>query len=147
RAGIAGNRGRHGLGQFGWLRHYCPGSNARRRSFSRRCAVVDHEENQDEKEYPNRTREVPLIEISHMGPGSPSFTAIRKNRLQVVLSMRDRLYSRPNRSLLLKKRDERERPEKEKKQRSKAPDGARIEKHFPERHDDHEHRYDRGYAE
>src|SRR5262249_15977975 len=138
---------RHSLGQSVWQRHHRPRSSACRRSFSRHFAVADHEKNQDEKEYSDRTREMPLIEISHLRPGSPSFTAIRKNRLQVVLSMRDRLYSRPNRSLLLKKRDERERPEKEKKQRSKAPDGARIEKHFPERHADHEHRYDRGYAE
>src|SRR5262249_58367098 len=41
----------------------------------------------------------------------------------------------------------RERTEKEKEQRPEAADCARIEKHFPERHDDYEHRHDCGYAE
>ena len=38
-------------------------------------------------------------------------------------------------------------PEKEKEQRPKASDCARIEKHLPQRHDDHEHRHQRGDAE
>ena len=60
--------------------------------------------------------------------------------------MCDRLNSRANRDLLVKKRDVRERPEKEKEQRPKASDCARIKKHLPKRHDDHEHRHERGDA-
>ena len=50
--------------------------------FSRHRAVADHEKNQNEKEYPDRAGEVPLIEISHLRPRTPSFTAIRKDRLE-----------------------------------------------------------------
>ena len=64
--------------------------------FSRHFAVADHEKNQDEKEYPDRAGEVPLIEISHLRPGAPSFTAPRKNRLKIVALMGDRLKSRAN---------------------------------------------------
>ena len=34
--------------------------------FAADRAVADHEENQDEKQYPDRAGEVPLIEISHL---------------------------------------------------------------------------------
>ena len=39
------------------------------------------------------------------------------------------------------------RPEKEEQQRPEASDSARIEKHLPECHHDHEHRHERDYAE
>ena len=64
--------------------------------FSRHRAVADHEKNQNEKEYPDRDGEVPLIEISHLRPRTPGFTAIRKDRLKIVPLMCDRLNSRAN---------------------------------------------------
>ena len=78
---------------FGWA-VIVFGSSACLRSLSRHRAVADHEKNQDEKEYPDRAGEVSLIEISHLRPRTPSFTAIRKDRLKIVPLMGDRLNSR-----------------------------------------------------
>ena len=41
-----------------------------------------YQENQNEKENADRGGEMPLIEIGHLRPGTPSFTAIRKDRLR-----------------------------------------------------------------
>ena len=89
---------------------------------------------------------MPLIEISHLGPRTPSVTAIRKDGWEILAYVRYRFERAAHRSLFPKKRDIRERPEKEKEQRPKAADCARIEKHLPERHDDHEHRHECGDA-
>ena len=115
--------------------------------FSCHCAIADNEKKQNEKEYPDRGGEVSLIEISHLGPRAPGFAAIRKDRLKIVLSMCDCLNSPAQRSLLLKKRDVRQRSEKEKEKLSQTSDCARIEKHLPKHHDYHEHRHERGDAE
>ena len=63
--------------------------------FSRHRAVADHEKNQDEKEYPDREGEVPLIEISHLRPRTPGIAAIRKYAWKVITMLSDGL----NRSL------------------------------------------------
>src|SRR4029077_19942018 len=125
---------------------HCLGSSACLRSFSCPRAVADHQKNQDEKKYSDRAGEVSLIEISHLGPGTPSITTIRKNRWEILAYLRYRFERAAHRSLLPKKGHVRERPEEEKQQRPKASDCARIEKDLPKRHDDHEHRHDGGYA-
>src|SRR5258705_7733720 len=115
--------------------------------LSHHRAVADHQKNQDEKKYSDRAGEVSLIEISHLGPGTTSVTTIRKDRWEILAYVRYRFERAAHRSLLPKKRDVRERPEKEKEQRTKAADCTRIEKHLSKCHHDHEHRHECGYAE
>src|SRR4029450_10703193 len=90
---------------------------------------------------------MPLIEISHLRPSSPKLATIRKDRWEILAHVRYSLDRAADRRLFAKKRGVRKRPGKEKEQRAKASDHARIEKDFSKRHDEYEHRYECGYAE
>src|SRR5204863_9772661 len=125
---------RANVGRSVWLGDGSVSRSACLSPLIRHRAVADHKKNQDEQKYPDRTGEVPLIEISHLGPSTPSVTTIWKDRWEVLAHVRYSLDCAAHRSLLPKKRNVRERPEKEKEQRPKASDCARIEKHLPKCH-------------
>ena len=89
---------------------------------------------------------MPLVEICHLRPGSPEFATIRKDRWEILAYVRNGLDCRAERRLLTKKWDVSERSEKEKEQRTEASNCARIEEHLSQRHYDHKHRHECGYA-
>jgi hypothetical protein len=100
--------------------------------------AIDKKE-QDEQEYPDATRQVPLVQEDDLRPNAPEFAAVRVTGRKKVFKIEDGIERGGNRWLRAEERDEAERSMKVKERRANAAHRPRIEKELSQRHDEGQH--------